>query len=532
MKSVCIGQPKLPSTSRLFADYLARFDSVASFYAHPPTLDAVREAACEARLEPSHRAALVAALAHQNTGGGAIEESLDRLAQPNTVAVVSGQQVGLFAGPLFTFYKALTAAKLAARLCDDGVSAVPVFWLATEDHDLAEVDHTWVFDASGEPVRLQTNTNAGESQAVGSVEIEDAPIESLRAALSGFPHGADVAGQVAAAWQTGQTLGGAFARFLGELLAPYGVLLLDPTFPEVRSLAAPFLARAVENMPELASNVVAQGKRLRDAGYHEQVKVADSASCIFLTEDDRRIGLSRKDGRFTAGKRSWSAEELIAENESTPGALSPNALLRPVLQDFLLPTAAFVVGPAELAYLAQSAPLYEGLLGRMPVILPRASFTLLDARGAKLLKRYELTARDCWVPAAELEQRIAQQLVPAELIADVDSARGQVAETLDGLAASLDAFDPSLREAFDRSRRKITYQLDKTRRKTEREAFRRDVRAQAETAELGARLYPHRALQERFYCALPFLAQRGPELLDAIYEAVDPEAFCHQILEI
>ena len=213
-------------------------------------------------------------------------------------------------------------------------------------------------------------------------------------------------------------------------------------------------------------------------------------------------------------------------------SVSPNALLRPVWQDFMLRTVAYVGGPGELAYFAQSAVLYDRLLGRMPVVMPRACFTLLDERSAKLLKRFGLGLTDLMTSQESLRERIARKLVPQQLGAEFEKAATAAARDFDQLRAQLRAFDPTLEAAMEKSRAKVLYQIEKLRLKTERETLRRDARATADTAYLRALLYPEGHLQERLHSILPFVAKYGPDLLDRLYEQVNPSCPDHRVVAL
>src|SRR3954452_4603083 len=278
MHCTCVRQTELPNTSRLFADVLYHPDRTAAFYPHPVRdLESFQAAAKEVRLSPERRAALVNALRIQNAGSAA----LDRLARPDTVAVVTGQQVGLFSGPCYTIYKVLHAVKLADWLTQNGVDAVPVFWLATEDHDFAEVNHVWVFDAEHRPTRLEMRRAAGE-QPVGGVTLQNPPVDELRTALAGLPFADEVVAEVEASYAAGSTMGAAFSGLMRRLLAKFDILYLDPMLPEFRELAAPALRSALESAPELSAAVLDRNAALTNAEYHAQVHVEETTSFVFL----------------------------------------------------------------------------------------------------------------------------------------------------------------------------------------------------------------------------------------------------------
>jgi len=517
MEPACIRHTDLPGASKLFLDFSYHFDRVARFYRYDPhNFESFAASAKEIDYPDDRRAAMVRALAGQN-GPGA---NLERLAQPGTVAVVTGQQVGLFSGPAYTVYKAVTAARWAKELSDRGTPAVPVFWLATEDHDLAEVDHAWVFDSARQPVALKAQTKSnGKPRPVGGIVVEQAPLDELRRALNGFPHADEVIAMVGEAYPAGVTMGAGFRALVQKLLAPLGLIFLDPLDPEIRKIGAPLIADALDRAGELKSALLQRNKELEAAGYHAQVHLEDKTSLFFLLDNGERVPLRVKESEFAA------LHDRAAE-------ISPNALLRPVMQDYLLPTCAYVGGPAELAYLAQSQVIYEKLLGRMPVMISRAGFTLLEPRAQKLLNRYKLTLPQVFVEEHCLQERVAHSLVPEALANSFDTETTGVMNHLSRVRAELEKFDPTLAASLDNSKAKIAYQLDKARRKTAAEIMRRNDRAAADARYLSNLLYPHRHLQERFYSILPFLAAHGPDLVERLFEAVQLDCPDHRVLSI
>src|ERR1039458_2356556 len=256
MHCTCVRYTDLPHTSKLFADFTYHPDRIRSFYPHLPSDPGVYEAAArEMQFPPERRAALVAALRQPNGDS----PQLDLLAREGTVAVVTGQQVGLFSGPAYTIYKALTAVKLARNLAAQGIPAVPIFWLATEDHDFAEVNHCWVFDAEHHPIKLEKPHSPATSQPVGQFVLSAPPVAQLRAAMASLPFGDEVSALVEEAYQPGQTMGEAFSALLKRLLAQYGLLHVDPMSPAMRELAAPAIRSALAAAPDLTAAVLERG---------------------------------------------------------------------------------------------------------------------------------------------------------------------------------------------------------------------------------------------------------------------------------
>ncbi|MCC7174842.1 MAG: bacillithiol biosynthesis cysteine-adding enzyme BshC [Bryobacterales bacterium] len=500
MPAQSLALTELPGTSRLVADFGYDFPRVSTYYHLSPFDPASYPAAAGAIDYPAERrAALVEALAEQNPG----HPALDALAGPRTLVVATGQQVGLFGGPAYTLYKALTAARLARALTDRGLPSVAVFWMATEDHDLAEVSRAWVFDAANQPVKIEAGSGGVSQQPVGPVPIGPGPLDALRRALEGLPFAGEVLGLAEQAYEPGRSYGAAFHALLSRLLSAYGVLFLDPLRPALRRLPAPLLAGALKKIPGLVRQVIARSLELEARGYHAQVRVDETSSLLFVLEDGRRLPLRLGNGAAAEGP--------------APERLSPNALLRPVVQNYIMPVVAAVMGPAEVSYMAQAEVLHRELLGRMPVIVPRASFSLMDARSAKLMDRYGLALTDVARGEESLKAVLAEKLVPAWLAGRIEETKRSVEESLERLQSGLADFDPTLAEAAARSRRKILYQAGKIERKAGREMLRRDGRAGEEAGHLARLLCPERQLQERFYSILPFLAKHGTGLLETIY---------------
>ena len=505
MEPACVRHTELPNTSRLFSDFLYHYHKVERFYTAPPATG----------FPEDRRPALIEGLRAQNGD----RPALDVLAQSGAVAVVTGQQVGLFSGPAYTIYKALTAARHAQDLTARGRPAVPVFWLATEDHDFAEVDHAWTFDNGNRPVKLRVDRTTPEGEPAGNARVVRWPIEELRQSLRELPFGDDVAALVEETYTPGATMGEAFRALLERLLKPYGLLFIDPMNPATRQLAAPMMRKAVTLGPDLNKLVLQRNRELEAAGYHTQVHVDARTSLFFVLENGKRTPVR---------EMKCGADELAGRAHD----LSPNALLRPVVQDYMLPTAAYVGGPAELAYFAQSQVLYERLLGHMPRLISRSGFTLFDARAVKVMERYELRLNEFFHGEELLREHIASRLVPHGLTQQFDDVTQSTSIQLDKLGRTVTAFDPTLGAALDKSRAKILYQLTKSRAKVAREMLRRDERAGADASYLYNAVFPQKHLQERFYSILPFLARHGVDLVDRVYDNVRLECPDHILLPV
>jgi len=503
---------QLPHTTKFVRDYVENFPKVERFFAHPPDLKSVVEYAKNLSFSDDRRKEVAEILRQQNRsfGSGAETETNLRLLEDGAVAIVSGQQVGLFSGPSYSIYKALSAIQTARELREGGVSAVPVFWMATEDHDVDEVRHaTWFTD--GLLQRLELPHPEEETVPVGRIKLGPAVDDILReAAITlGGPDGATLAEVLRQSYTPSATYSSAFARLFARIFEPFGLILLDPLDGRLHKVAALFLRDALAQRDSLNEQLLQRSKELDHAGYAAQVKVTSRSTLLFSMESGRRQVLSAANNHFTSGDHSAPREEWLQRIDTHPEQFSPNALLRPVMQDFLLPTAAYFAGPAEIAYYAQTHVVYEKLLGRMPVILPRADFTLVDPKALRILKKYGLQVEDVWEGKQALRRRMYACNVPKKLAKKFDASLRDIQNTAKKLQESIASVDPTLKGTVARAEKRLLYQLEKLRNKTGASLDRHERLIERHAEFLENLLYPQKSLQSRELCFLPFLARLG-----------------------
>jgi bacillithiol biosynthesis cysteine-adding enzyme BshC len=533
MECSWISLAELPGTTRLYSTSLSDFARVSKFYSHPPNTNGIDQATREIRLEDSVRRAVVEVLTNQNRafgGDDATTRSLDRL-RDGAVAVVTGQQVGLFGGPAYSIYKALTAVHVARELTERGVNAVPVFWLATEDHDLAEVDHCF-FPKRGGYERLDLAVSGPADRRVGDIRLSE-PVRGLSAQVAALLEGSwaeEVGRWTTESYAPEESFGSSFGKLMTRIFAGRGLIFLDPMSPDLHRLSLPTMLRAVKEHKALATELVARSEALEKAGFHAQVKVTGESTLVFRIVDGQRVALRPANGGFAAGNKTESMDETLKAVEERPEDFSPSALLRPVIQDTLLPTVAYIAGPAEVAYHAQTSLIYRKLLGRAPAILPRASFTLVPAHVSNLLKKYNLDAREILQGRHKLRARLEAEALPQALSARFDDGEKAIKTLVDSLREPLTKLDQTLVGALDTASEKILYQVNGLRAKAGRaEGFRTGVLNTHEN-EIAIWLFPNNALQERSFGLLTFLAAEGLELLDHLDRHIKPGAGEHGFL--
>jgi bacillithiol biosynthesis cysteine-adding enzyme BshC len=523
--------------SPLFLDYLAGRPALRPFLG-PPALDlaALSEAAARTEAHARPRETLVTALVRQQEARGAPRavEMAKALAEAEATAVVTGQQAGLFGGPLFVLHKALATLELARRLGEVRRGpVVPVFWVASEDHDFAEVRSVCIVDAAG---RLRLLRYGPRQEPVGlpawAIVLDDdidRLVAELREALPPSPNRDDIARLVAECYRPGETLPGAFARLVSRLFPE--LVVLDPSDPALKPLMAPVLLREVREGSPTSRLAHEAGEALLEAGYHQQVPVRPGFLNLFVFMEGERRAIAIEGDRLEVRGLDvrLRLEEAARLIEEEPRRWSPNALLRPLTQDAMLPTAAYVGGPAEIAYHAQIGGAYAHFGLPRPALVPRPSVTLVEPASARAFESEGLTLRDLAGDPEAVVARWVRQAYPdvdaafAEARRAIDRELGAVEETLGGL-------DPTLRAAAVAARGRALHQVEGLREKSMRALKKRNEERAARLRRTRDALFPGGAFQERGLGLIGAVARHGPGLLSELRERVDPFARGHQVV--
>ena len=503
----------VPGLHRLFLEYCSGAAAARAYYASGFWNENWRERPAV----PAHWSELVRLLGEQNAAPSpAAAAALEALSNGAGV-VVTGQQVGLFGGPLFTPFKAATALARAREATAAGRPHAAIFWLATEDHDFEEINHV-VFPARRELRRLTYSAAPEAARPVGGLVLDDSitPLVEQAGELLGDSEAMDA---LARAYQPGRTLAQAFAEFYSRVFAAQGLLVLDAGGREAHRMGAPVLRAALERADELHSALLDRNRELETAGYHAQVAVVPQSSLLFLIDEvtGARLALKRltpsakePNGLWQAGRKSYSTAELVGILEAEPERISPSALLRPLFQDFLLSTSAIVGGPAEIAYFAQSAVLYERILGRVTPALPRFSATLIEPKIGELLKKHGLTLERVFAEnSASLAQRLASQALPEDGKRRMAAAGTALEAELAGLLEWMQTLDAGLGRSAETAASKMRYQMSRLRRLAANFQLQREDALTRQAESVCQALYPGGALQERLHGAAYYFARYG-----------------------
>jgi bacillithiol biosynthesis cysteine-adding enzyme BshC len=536
---------ELPGQYNLFLDYLYEFENVEKFYAsdfrdassHRARFDEV------AAFERPHREALADIIGKQYAGLRASTKTLKNIAdlkKDDTLCVVTGQQLGFLGGPLLAFYKTITALKLAAKMNEthEGRRFVPVFWMPGDDHDFDEIRRVAFFGKENEPEEARYEgppTNADNTGGVGEIrfgEDIDEFVGRLRESFRETDFTDDVFALIRERYRSGKTVKESFRDLLFSLFDRFGLVLFDPRDPDAKALAKPVVIDELRNYRERSRELIQVSAELETV-YHAQVKIRPVN--LFIEEGGGRYPIepAGDDGFKIKRKRTrYAADELLALAEDSPERFSPNALLRPVAQDFLFPTAFYVAGPAEISYFAQATRLYRLAGVPAPVVYPRASATILERHVESALKKYGLSTLDVFVKQETLKDEVALGLSEVDVEKEFGAAKGDIEAVMERLRNAVAEIDPTAAGMTDRYKQKIFHYLYEYQGKTQEAQRRVHSTALGKIDRAINHLLPLGSLQEREINFFSYANKYGLSLLDTLYQELSIDAFRHQIVSL
>lgn len=534
---------EIPNQSKLFIEYQKNPRNLAEYYPNSVRSHTEISGFIPQVLEnyKADRNAVCDALEEMNRRFGAGEktfENINLLREKDCVAVVTGQQAGLFSGPLYTIYKALSAVKLSECLRGRGHKAVPVFWIATEDHDFEEVSKAFVINKNGNvEVFKNEPQREAENLPVGYVKLDDsikATIKKLFDELPQTEFTAEIKNLIEEIWKSGEFFSDAFTIFLTKIFDKYGLIMLDPLGEKLKKIAAPIYVEAIKKSDEIVNALIKRSEELVENGFHAQVLVTgDYFPLFWQAKDNTRNSLKKsKKGTFRTKEnpREFTIEEFAEIAARDPQRFSPTVVLRGVVQDYLLPTVCYFGGGAEVAYFAQSGEVYKILNRPQTPVFHRQSFTVVEAKHRRTMEKYELTFKDLLGgKEAVLPDIVEKYLNPetAEILAD---AKEKIDGELNRLNENLTGIEPTLAASLETRRRKIVYHIENIRNKFHKAQLQKDEVIDRRIETLFEEILPHKGLQERTVNVLTFLNLYSFYFTDWIYEAIDLDDKGHRII--
>ena len=533
----------IPAQSKLFLKYQTDPLSLRKYYptavaSHFEVASRAPEVLAAYKVDRHRLCEILADQNHDFGAGPKTFENLALLEGDDTVAVLTGQQAGLLTGPLYTIYKALSAIKMAACLRERGQNAVAVFWAATEDHDFEEISEAFLLDSASEEVAVKLSEDDGlKGNSVGAIPIPDSFAAELNALVDSLPDSEfkdDVSGRLKSTWKPGMKIGKAFCSHLQELFGNYGLIVVDPMDPRLKELAAPIYAEAVIRSDKAVDALVSRSNELKADGFEPQVLVTPDYFPLFYHTDDgvRRAVRRKPDGAYKVAdtKTEFSIAELSRIATDEPERFSPGVMLRPVVQDYLFPTICYFGGGAEISYFAQNSEVYRILERPATTILHRQSYTVVEAKHARTLEKYELEFTDLFAGFGSVLPEIVERFVnpsTSRLFADAEE---DINLELNRLDQEISKIDPTLGANLAKRRSKILHHISAVRNKFHRVQIERDEIVNRQLRSLFASLLPGGGLQERTLNVESFASRYGLYFIDWIYDSVDLEERGHRLL--
>ncbi len=531
---------RFPWIRRLASDYAFDFDKVADFFAGNPADPAAwRDAVVRTQRHPRERDAIASILQAQQRARGAPAEAIAAAAQlrdPRTVALVTGQQAGLFGGPFFTLLKAITAMRLAERVrTEQQVPAVAVFWIDAEDHDWDEVKTTGLLDADANLVRVSVGNPPGAHETpVARVRLDDSATAAVATLAATLPHTEftdDLIETLQNAYAPGTGMAQSFGQWLESVLGPRGLVVFDAADPAAKPLVANVFAREIEHAGETSRLAAEAGERLQARGYHAQATPKEGDVALFHL-NGTRDAIRRHEGHFDVGGRTEQAEALLAHVRTRPQEFSPNVLLRPIVQDTLFPTVCYVAGPNELAYLGQLGEVYAAFGVPMPLMQQRASATLVDSNTMKFLSRHDFPLESLRAQDEAALNELLASLLPPSVESSLQDAERVITERLDALARAVPQIDPTLEAAARSTLNRMQDELKKLHTKIIHAAKKKDDTLRRQFKNAQAQAFPGGHPQEREIGFVYFLNKYGPRLVDRLSEELPLEMGTHWVITI
>lgn len=530
---------RLPWIRPLVSAYATDFRSVASLFPGNPT-DPASWSAAVTRVQTAKRphrdiaTVLERQLASRQAPARAAEAAA-LLAAPETVAIVTGQQAGVFGGPLYTLLKALSTIRLARHVASTtGAPVVPVFWVDCEDHDWAEVRTAPILDreAGVATVALDDLPGAG-TLPVGRLVLDERAtlaIAQLAERLPATEYTAPLRDALERCYTPGTTLTRAFARLLDELLGGEGLVVFEADDPAAKPLVSGIFQRELSHPCEAASLARAGGERMAGAGHAPQIIPTEDTVSLFYLDDKARRPLRYRGGQFYIGDESRPMEALTAEAASHPERFSPNVLLRPLVQDALFPTVAYVAGPSELAYQVQLAELYAAHGLERPMLVSRASATLVDSAVLKFLERSGMPLEALQPQDESALNRLLEGQLPPQLEASCAEIDGFIVAHADRLRSVATSVDPTLSGAVDTTVDRLRDTVKTLQAKIVQAAKKKDETLRRQFMRTRALTFPEGHPQERHLNVSFFLNRYGLDLPSRLLNAVPPVPDSHLVI--
>lgn len=534
----------LTGGSKLARDYIERYETVDKLYGGDFRNETSRreradwlDSTEDQRAGRTEVAAVLRGYNQQHNNHPEVMDSLSLLEQPGTLVITGGQQSGLFTGPLFVVYKAATAILAAKEAAAQlGRSVVPLFWIAGEDHDWDEVNHTYVLSRTGELAKIKMDKPEGPRASVSAISVGQESWQQVTELLDGMLQESEFKPEIMQFIREssagGCSMSDAFAKLIGSLFGKFGLVLLDSADPALRSLERPFFATLIERNDELEAAYKQSAGDITAAGYELQADVTPGNANIFYIHEGARLLLHKTKDGFSDRKGivSFSQSGLLAELEEHPERFSNNVLTRPLMQNYVLPVLATVLGQGEIAYWAIPREAFSVVNDKMPLIMPRMSFTIIEGTLHKHMDKYGLSFSDVrnGLDAKRKEWLAAQDEL--ELGRRFEETKRAFTAMYEPLIEQLGSIQAGLLKLGNNNKDKIMDQISFLQAKAQDAMEKQNEAALRQWERIELSLMPAGKLQERAYNVMYYLNRYGLSWLDELLTMPADFSGTHRII--
>jgi len=535
----------IPGNQNLFLDYIYEFENVREYYKHnfrnkdayPSVFKSITESRKDKQLNIS---GIIKNqyLTLQNISNKTLR-NIDLIDKEKTIAVVTGQQLGILGGPLYTVYKIITAIRLANQLTEryDDFKFVPVFWLEGDDHDFNEVRSINLFNNENQVLNFGYKDEINDDdakQSIGKINFDEALNEffsNYEGSLRESDFKKELVSKIKECYQVGKSFKQSFKELLFWLFDEYGLVIFDPQDPHIKSLLKPIFKKEVNDFALHTQKLIQTSAKLEEL-YHAQVKVKPVN--LFYHTDDGRYSVEPVDEVFKLRRKrkQFTKDEILTEIENFPERFSPNVLLRPICQDYLLPTGFYIGGPSEIAYFAQVTPLYDFYKIAPPIIFPRSSATILEKNVSSGLDKYDLSMNDIFLGLDELKEKVIAGLSENNIETTFVEASKEIELTFDKIKENLFAIDKTLVDSSGRYKDRIMSSILELKTKAIKAQETKHETTIRQLTRLSNLLYPLGNLQEREINFTYFYNKYGKDFIRKIYDDLSVSEFEHQIISL
>jgi len=531
----------LKETTNLFRDFIYNFEKVDFFYSGDfRKIESFERCQSDLGKKKYARNEIGSILERQNSEWGASPRTLENIAylrEDKTCVVFTGQQVGIWGGPLFTIYKAVSCIKLANSLSEKlRTKIIPLFWLATDDHDFLEVNHIFSLDPQSQVIKLEFKPKTDwNGKPMAKVILDDSYrdyLKTMEQNLADTQYKKEILGKLTGFYKAKDFLASAFARWLTFLLGKYGLVLVNPADDELKKLAVPIFEKEIEQNGQLEKIFRETNTKLEERNYHQQIKKKEGYLNLFV-DNGQRSTVRKEQNAFIveATHEKYGSEQIRKLLNQKPALFSPNVVLRPIIQSYLFPTLAYIGGPSEVAYFAQLKELHKTLGVNMPVVYPRAAVSLLERKTSEILEKYNLKIKDILTQDIEsVVNRVMEESLPSDWDKSFVSAQNQIKQKFEELEKEVIQIEPTLKDTFASSQGKIDHELNKLKEKYFQAHKRKNKIVKEQLHKAKNHLYPENDLQERKFNIVYYLNKYGLGLIDFIYQNIQADDFEPKVL--